>query len=478
MNEFLADFTPYFEPVAIVVSTGIIVSGVIQNFVYLVQLVFAVVSLRRNPPMESKGIMWTTLSEVSRPISILVPAYNEELTIIESVRSMLALHYPEFEVIVINDGSTDETLKVLIEAYDLIPMERIFQTVVEHEPIVGVYGSRRYPNLVVVDKENGGSKADAMNAGINVSRMPIFCAIDADSILEADALLRAVQPFIEDPDRVVAVGGTIRIINGCRVKSGRVTEVRLPKSLIARFQTIEYLRAFLIGRLGWKQLDALMLISGAFGIFRRDIASAVGGYDRDSLGEDLEIITKFHCYLREKKQDYRIEFVAEPVCWTEVPVSLKVLATQRIRWQRGAMQTFFKYRKMLFNPRYGRIGFIGMGHMLVADILGPIFEFLGYLLLPVFWATGLIDWEYLAAFFALAVFFGVFFSIGSLIIEELELHRYPGARNLVELAFLAVIENFGYRQINSYWRIVGLWRHFRRAESVWVPVPRAGFETE
>ena len=341
-----------------------------------------------------------------------------------------------------------------------------------HRPIRGLYSSPITARLFVVDKENGG-KADAMNAGINVSRAPIICAIDGDSILEPDALLRTVEPFVLDPEHTIAVGGTIRIANGSRIEAGRVTSVHLPKRILPLFQVVEYLRSFLLARLAWSRIESLLLISGAFGVFRRAEVVAVGGFTPGSLGEDLDLILKLHRHMIDSGKDYRIEFIPEPVCWTEAPESLKVLGRQRSRWQFGALECFFRYRSMLFNPRYGRIGFLGFGQMLLVDVLGPIMEVLGYILMPLFWLLGILALDYLLAFTALVFTYGVCISVCSLILEEIELRRFPKARDLAVLTAAAVLENFGYRQLNNFWRIRGWWQYLR-GKPVWGEMPRSG----
>ncbi len=468
--QILNDIRPFAYWAAILV----IGLGLVQNAIYALQLVAAYTILRRRAPVAGNVSAWWRYSEGTVPVTLLVPAYNEEVTIVESTRSMLALHYPNFEVIVINDGSNDGTLKAVIDAFGLKKVHRAFEESIETEPIRGVYSSPRYPKLVVVDKVNGGGKADALNAGINVSRCPLFCAVDADSLLESDSLLRVVQAYADDPERVVAIGGTIRLANGCAVRAGRITKINLPTNLLAMFQTVEYLRAFLMGRLGWSKVNALMLISGAFGIFRRDIAIEVGGYSTDMVGEDLEIIIKFHRHMREQKRDYEIHFVPDPVCWTIVPEDLRSLGIQRRRWQRGALEAFFKHARMTCNPRYGRAGVLGFGNILIADVLAPPVEVLGYFLMPLFWLTGLLSWELFAAYLAVTFAFGVFISVGSLILEEMELKRFPRSSDLVLLTAAAVLENFGYRQINNLWRVGGWWQFLRKAEG-WGEMTRKGF---
>lgn len=474
MNIDTVNLIGFIESVALPVSTVIMGITLTQNFIYVIQLFVAFSALKDRLRVRGPAEAWKLMSETTMPISLLVPAYNEEATLVESVRSILALHYPNFEVIVINDGSKDQTLEKIIEAFELHPIRRSYQEEVPHKKIREVYGSSKTPNLTVVDKENGG-KSDALNAGINLSRFPLFCAVDADSLLETDALLRAVQPFAEDPRRVVAVGGTVRIANGCRVRAGRIEAVDLPNDIIPLFQVVEYLRSFLMARLAWSRINALMMVSGAFGIFRRQTSIEVGGYDVNTVGEDMELIVKFHRHLREKKVDYEIRFVPDPVCWTEVPSSLRILSRQRIRWQRGSLETFFKHLRMLGNPRYGIAGTLGFPHILLIDVLGPPAELIGYFLIPAFWLMGSLSGEFFMAYIALISVFGVFVSVGSLILEELELKRYPRPRQLVLLTLVATIENFGYRQINNLWRMVGYWQFLTGRKGKWGEMVRSGF---
>ena len=460
---------------ATAIAWVVIATGLLQTLFYLVQLCFAAVSLSQRPPATGASQLWQRYAEQAPPIAVLAPAYNEEVTVVASVTSLLALHYPDFEVIVINDGSKDATLRRLIDHFDLWPVERFHDVTVDHRPIRGLYASERLPRLLVIDKINGG-KSDALNAGINLARAPLFCSMDADSILESDALLRAVRPFVDEPDKMVAVGGTIRLANGCRIEGGRVTKVCLPRNFLALVQIMEYLRAFLMARLALSRMQALTVISGAFGLFRRRLVLEVGGYSHGTVGEDMELVVKLHRHMREHGRPYRVEFIPEPVCWTEAPEDLAVLGRQRARWQRGALETFFKHRDMLFNPRYGRIGFVGFGQILVTDVIGPFVEVAGYVLVPVLWLSGLLAVDYLLAFLAITFTFGIFVSVATLILEEVELRRFPRARDLLVLTIVAVVENFGYRQLSNFWRVRGVWQFFRKHEG-WGQMTRKGFQT-
>lgn len=452
----------------------IVASGLIQVLLYIVQLVFAGWALHKRPAIVTSGGLWQQYGDVAPRIAIIAPAYNEGVTIEQSVKALMALHYPDFEVIVVNDGSKDDTLQVLIDIFGVKPVQRYHEVAVENKPIRGIYANPDLPRLVVVDKVNGG-KADAMNAGINVARSPLVCVIDADTLLEPDALLRVVQPFVEDPVRTIGVGGTIRIANGCKVVGGRVVGADLPRNFLALVQTVEYLRAFLMARLGLSQMRTLLIISGAFGLFKRSAAIAVGGFSQKTVGEDMELVVKLHRHFRDRRLPYRVRYVPEPVSWTEAPEDLKILGNQRSRWQRGSLETFFKHRDMFLNPKYGRVGFVGMGQVFVVDVMGPLVEVAGYLLIPMLWLLGLIAFDFVLAFMAVVFTFGVFVSVASLVLEEVQLRRLPRARDLAILTAVAMLENLGYRQLNNLWRVRGWWQFVRKSEG-WGEMTRKGFQ--
>ncbi|MES2664139.1 MAG: glycosyltransferase [Pseudomonadota bacterium] len=471
IKNFVQEYQLWFQ----VFSWSIFAVGLIQNFVYALQLPAAWMELRRYSQAEDTESSWQLLiSDISMPITLIVPAYNEEATIVGNVYSMLAVKYPDMEVIVVNDGSKDKTLQVLIENFSLKPIVRAHELAVPHAPVRQVYGSEIHAGLLVIDKENGLGKADASNAGINFSRNPLFCVVDADSLLEVEALLSSVRPFIEDSQNMVAVGGTIRVLNGCTIKNGQVISADLPKRFLPLVQSMEYIRAFLMARLAWSRWGMLSIISGAFGIFNRNISIEVGGFSHNTVGEDYELVTKMHRHLRDQKRPYTMRYVPEPVCWTEAPETLAILGNQRKRWQRGALEVFFKHKDMLLNPKYGKVGMIGFTNNFLIDVLGPITEVLGYLMIPIFWMLGALNTDFIIAYMALFFLFGVFISVCTLILEELELRRTAKASDLVMLAFMAIIENFGYRQLNNFWRLVGWWQ-FLRKEKGWGVMVRKGF---
>ena len=445
----------------------------VQSVIYLAQLIVAFLELRQHHHRVSRTDPWWMLtSGVALPISILVPAYNEEETIVENVRSMLALHYPDFEVIVINDGSKDHTLAVLIEALGLQKLERVWHADVPHQEIRGLYGNPRHPRLLVVDKVNGG-KSDALNAGINLARCPLFCAVDADSLLDHDSLLQVMRPFIEEPEEMVAVGGRICIVNGCTVRAGQVVDIALPTRPLALLQSIEYIRAFLIARLAWSRLGAMLIISGAFGLFKRSAAVQVGGYSHDTVGEDMEIVVKLHRQCCDRGVKYQMRFVADSVCWTQAPETFGVLRRQRTRWQRGMMQSLAKHRVMVGNPKYGPVGTVGMSYFLLFDIVGPVVELAGLLLVPISCYLGVVTPHFFLAWLALTFTYGVFLSASALLLEMM-VTRTTRARDLALLTMSAVLENFGYRQLNNLWRIEGIWQ-FLTGKQGWGTMERTKF---
>jgi cellulose synthase/poly-beta-1,6-N-acetylglucosamine synthase-like glycosyltransferase len=414
-------------------------------------------------------------SPVTPPVSVLVPAYDEEPTIVESVHSLLALRYPEHEVIVVNDGSGDATLERLRDAFDLVPVRKALRVVVPTAPIRGVYVSRRHRHLWVVDKENGG-KADALNAGVNASRYPYVLAIDADAILEEDSLLRVVRPVVAEPDVVVATGGIVRIANGCRISDGRVVDVRLPKSRLATLQVLEYFRAFLIGRVGWSRMNALLIVSGAFGLFRRSLVEEVGGYSSETVGEDIELVVRLHRHLRERDEPYRIEFVPDPVCWTEAPETMRQLARQRRRWHRGLGETLWRHRRLAGNGRYGTLGTAAVPYFLLFEFLGPIVEVLGLPAVVAWWLLGDLSAVFVVAFLVVAILLGVVLSLAALTLEEHSFRRHRDGRDIVRLVGFSVVENVGYRQIVSFWRFVAFFDLVRRRGD-WGEMRRKGFTT-
>ena len=440
------------------------------NCGYLALNLLSLVTIQRYLDAHSLDDLPRPYSGFEPPVTIIVPAYNEEATIGASVRSMLQLNYPEYEVVVVNDGSRDGTLDALQREFALVPFPEAYWRRIEAKPLRGIYRSTLHPSLRVIDKENGG-KADALNVGINAARYPLFCGVDADSILERDSLRRVVEPFLEDP-LTVASGGTVRIANGCEVEGGFMTRIGLPSNPLALLQVVEYLRAFLFGRLGWAPMNAVLIISGAFGVFRREAVVAAGGYSHDTIGEDMELVVRLHLKHRLEGKPYRIHFVPDPICWTEAPESLRVLKNQRVRWQRGLAESLTRNLALLFHPRGGAPGWLAFPFMAVFEWWGPMIEVAGYVFMLLAYAFGLVSGEALVVFLLVAFGFGLLLSVSALLLEEVSFQIYPGLKPLPVMLATALFENLGYRQLNSAWRLWGLLRWMFGAKGGWGQMKR------
>jgi cellulose synthase/poly-beta-1,6-N-acetylglucosamine synthase-like glycosyltransferase len=414
-------------------------------------------------------------SPLTMPISMVVPAYNEGPVIVDSVRSLLGARYPTLEVVVVNDGSSDDTLQQLIDAFSLVQSARVPVARLETAEVRRILVSPDDDRLVVIDKANGG-KPDAINAALCYARYPLFCTIDADTLVEDDALLRLVRPFQVEPD-TIACGGIVRVVNGCTVEGSRVVDVHMPRRLIENVQVVEYLRAFLAGRTGWAKLGALLIISGAFGVFRRDLAVAAGGYDTTTVGEDAEFVVRLHRYCRDHGLPYKVSFLADPVCWTEVPRTFRMLCRQRNRWHRGLIETLIRHRGMLGRRRYGIVGLVGMPYFVLFEALGPLVETFGYAVAAVSLALGLIDGSVALMLLILSLTYGLVLSFGALIVEEHAFRRYRSWRCVGRMVVAAVVENFGYRQASNFVRAWAFVTLLRRPSNRWGEMQRTGFET-
>ncbi len=459
------------------IDTLVLLYFLALNFVYgmLISLsVYELVARMASRLPEFDNIFLS--QESSPPISILVPAFNEEASIVDSVRALMQLIYPSLNVIVINDGSTDETLQRLKERFELVPTDLVVRRDVQTQPVKMIYHSSVESRLIVVDKENGG-KADALNVGINAARSPLVCCVDSDTILDRKALLRMIEPFLYYDDQVIAVGGTVRLANGCKVKDGIIEEVTLPKSWLARFQIVEYLRAFLFGRMGYNRLGGNLIISGAFGLFARDKLVEAGAYQEGSIGEDMELVVRLHKSLIKKKEKYRIVFLPDPVCYTEAPESLKILGKQRDRWHRGLSDTMMRHKEMLFNPAYGNIGLVVFPIYFFFEFLGPVVELFGYIYFIYILLFGGVDVNFTLLFFIVAICGGFLLSLQSIILDALSFNIYKGAKVRAGLILAAWLENFGYRQITLFYRLRGLFK-FITGEKSWGTMSRKGFEKE
>ncbi|UOQ84286.1 glycosyltransferase family 2 protein [Gracilibacillus salinarum] len=412
------------------------------------------------------------------PISVLVPAFNEELTVKENVRSLLALHYPEHEVIVVNDGSSDDTVGVLIEEFKLKYYKPTFiKDTVPTSKVKGIYYNPAFPNLYLVDKENGG-KADALNAGINLAHYSLVSSIDADSLLESDALVRIARKYMENPEEYVAIGGNVRIANGCKISDGMVKKVNLPKKLLPMLQTVEYMKAFLGGRIGWSEVNGLIIVSGAFGVFKKDYIVKVGGYRGGYPGEDMNIIIKLHRYMLDNKLPYKIDFCPDAVCWTQAPDTFKILGSQRKRWGRGNLKNMLEEGMYMFmRPKYKIMGLLTIPYNIIFETLSPYFRITGFLALVGYGLLEMSGWTILGVFMLINVLYGTLLGIGALLIEEMAFQRYPRVRDYFKMVFYTILMFFGYRQLGILWRFLG---HidFMRKNNTWGTMTRTSWNDD
>lgn len=447
-------------------------------------------------------------SPFTPPLSIIVPAYNEEKTIVESMKSLLKLKFPRLEIIIVNDGSKDGTLDVIKDAFNMKRIDVNYIEKITTARVRGYYVAKggqagHVQRFVLIDKENGG-KADALNAGINASFCPYFVSIDADSIIDEAALLQAFRSVLDHQD-IVAIGGQVAIVNSSEVSGGQVIKPRLSRNWIVRFQIVEYLRSFTMGRTALSRLRSVLIISGVFGIFKKDFVQKIGGYLTSNLTskiayeytgekvetvcEDMEIIVRIQRYIKEKKLRYRIAYVPHPLAWTEAPEVLNSLSKQRNRWHRGLIETMIYHRKMLFNKNYGRIGFFAFPYFFFFELLGAPIEFLGYLTLPILFYLDNLNYFYLFLFTIVAIIYGIFISVLSVVMSAWpektaetdlagkSLIYYQDLREIITLAIFAVLENLGYRQLTVWWRIKAT-RDFFKGKKGWEKFERTGFTSK
>ncbi|MDB5025155.1 MAG: glycosyl transferase family 2 [Mucilaginibacter sp.] len=458
---------------------GILLYSIIMMICYVLIGAFSVGETRSYLNKNSFTDYRVLASSTEAPsMSILAPAYNEAPSIVENVRSLLSLHYNNLEVIVINDGSKDDSLERLINAYDLYKVDFFVNHQLKTKPVRGVYKSRNpvYRKLVVADKENGG-KADALNVGVNIATHDYFVCIDADCILEQDALLKLAKPFLENStQRVIAAGGVVRIANGCEIEDGRLVKVNLPKQFLPRVQTIEYIRAFLLTRMAWTRLNGLLLISGAFGAFEREIVIKCGGYNSNIVGEDMELVVRMRRYMEESNEPYRVSFIPDPLCWTEAPATFKILGRQRNRWTRGTIETLRLHKKMFFNPRYGLLGMLSYPYWLFFEFLAPIVEFVGTVGLVIYCIAGSVNWAALLIMVGV-ISIGILYSIFAILMEVLTYNQYKQRKDILRLVLVAILEPIIFHPFVVWSAIRGNFDLLRKHNG-WGEMTRQGFAGE
>jgi len=419
-------------------------------------------------------------SDIAPSVSILAPAYNEGKNVVDNVRSLMSLHYANLEIIIINDGSKDDTLEKLIENFQLKLVRFALDYKIPCNEIRGVYKSenKAFQKLIIIDKVNGG-KADALNAGINIASNDLITSIDVDCILESDAILKMVKPFVEETDKkVIASGGVIRVANNCDVGIGKINMVRFPDKLLAGFQVLEYSRAFILGRMAWSKMNGLLLISGAFGMFNKELVIRVGGYDRSTVGEDMELVVRMRKYMHDNNQgNYVVSFIPDPLCWTEVPDSVKILGRQRNRWTRGTMDTLYIHKEMFFNPKYKRLGMLSYPYWFFFEWLAPYVELIGLLYFALLVYLGMVNWVFFLTLLTLVYSFAFMLTLFSIFFEEAAFNAYKRKTDILKMIGLALLEPFIYHPLVVYWAIKGNISYFK-GEKGWGKMERTGFSTK
>ena len=447
---------------------------ILLSIIYIVQLIMSFVKVRKNDKArQSNDFGRYVESENLLPISLLIPAYNEEENIVSNIKSLLKIDYPLFEIVVVNDGSTDRTHDKIVESFGLYKIESAVRTSIPTKDVRGVYYNIEYPNLIYVDKENGG-KSDALNAGINISSYPLFACLDADSRIEPDALLKLSIEFLKNTDTIVA-GGLVRIANGFKIRDGRVSGFSMPEKMVERFQIVEYYRSFLSGRVSWGATNSMLIVSGAFGVFKKQAVIEVGGYKTNTIGEDMEIVVRLLRYMRSHKRKYKIIFCEDSVCWTQGPMSVADIRSQRRRWQIGLFDTLISHKGLFLNPRYGMIGLMAIPYNWIFELFGAVVESLGYVIIPFSLLMGELNMFFFTMYFLLAVMLGVILSIGSLILEQYTRKSVMSAKQCLSLSLYAILENFGYRQLITVFRLEGILK-YRKLRKTWGKIKRKEIE--
>lgn len=466
----------WYKAIMDLLTYGILVYSSALVIFYFFIAIFSIVEIRAYLRKNSfSDFRLLAASEHLPGISILAPAYNEELNIIENVRSMLSIHYNVLELVVINDGSKDASLEKLIQAYDLFKEDRKIIQKIPTKKIRGIYKSRNpvFKKLIVVDKENGG-KADALNVGVNIATFEYIVCVDVDCILEQDSLLKMIKPFLDETKvRVIASGGVIRVANDCNIKDGKLVQVRLPSKFLARVQTVEYIRAFLLGRMAWSRLNGLLLISGAFGAFDKDIVLKCGGYNVKTVGEDMELIVRMRRYMEEHGIPYKVTFIPDPLCWTEVPSDYKILGRQRNRWTRGTIETLRMHKKMFFNPKYKLLGLLSYPYWFFFEFLAPVIEVAGMFIFIILAIFGLVQWESFFILFLCILLFGFLYSVFAILMEVLTYNQYKTTRDISTLMLTAFLEIFTFHPF-VVWSAVNGNIDYLRKKNTWGEMTRTG----
>ncbi|MEG0261143.1 MAG: glycosyltransferase [Lysinibacillus sp.] len=459
IHTFFGQFITFYMVLVILVYTGM--------------LLFAVNHFRKGMKIDKYVVDEGNLDMLySKPVSIIVPAYNEEAGIVGTVSSLLSLQYPQFEIIIVNDGSNDGTKSTLIEHFKMEKISRSIRAVLQTEPIEDIYESTMHPNITLINKVNGG-KADALNVGINVSNFPYFCSIDGDSILETTSLLRVMEPIISSNDEVIAAGGSVRIANNFDIQRGSIINTAISSNPFVIMQIIEYIRAFFMGRIALSKHNLVLIISGAFSVFSKKWVIAAGGYSVKTVGEDMELVVRLHRYVKEKELNKKIQFIPDPVCWTEAPENMPDLRKQRRRWHQGLIGSLWMHKRMTFNPKYGKIGMISFPYFWFIEFFGPLIELGGYIYILISFMVGNLFLHSAIIMTALFVLYGVLLSVCSILLEAWGLNSYPRVKDVVKLLLYSLTETFWYRPLTILFRLEGIW-YFITKQNNWGQLERRG----
>lgn len=470
MKHFLDHFFDSYQSVVFVYCCAVYaIYSLLTFFSYLSILA----NMRRNRIREKLVLIQSPLTP---GISIITGAFNEEMTIISNVRSLLNMNYPLFEVIIVNDGSTDKTLEKLIQEFTLTEVEFAYNYFIPSSQIQRIFKSENpaCSSLLVIDKINGGCKADAINAGINASSYPYFLNTDVDCILDNDTLIQLIQPFVDDEKRVIATGATLRMVNTCVVDSGVLVEAKVPKEILPIFQEIEYIRSFVLGKMGWNLINAIPNVSGGLGMFDKEIVIKTGGYDPNSFGEDMDMLMRMSKYMLETKQEYAIRYIPQSLCWTEGPSTLKVLKRQRIRWGRGLYQIFSNYYKLLFNPKYKMLGMVVLPYNFIFEFCAPLVELLGIICYIYLIISHLINWPFALILLLFVYSFSVLITLLSIVWDQLVIRRYR-FKEVFKLCLFVFLEPIIYHPLVMIFALIGYGNQFLKMKSHWGHMERKGF---
>ncbi len=442
------------------IEFGIFLYFVLLNSFYLILYFLSIpVLYRRFQEIKSEDLNQLLSSDSAPPIAIIMPLYNEKKMILSSVRAALDVNYRHIDIIVVNDGSTDDTLEILRQNYQLIEVPHAFARTLQTEPVKGYYKSLTHSNLLVIDKVNGG-REDSLNAGLNACLAPFCLLIDGDSLVEPDICQRMMRPFLSQPD-TIAIGGTLRLSNGCVIREGKVAEVHLPHSFWALMQVIDYMRTFLFGRIGWSRLGGQYLISGGFGLYKKEALLEAGGFHKVLAG-DLDLTLRLHATKKEKKEPYFIDYITDALVWTDVPSTYAALRKQRERWQRSIVDVCWSLKYLLFNPKYGRVGFIHMPYLVFGELGGAFVEGFGYCYIIFAAIAGILNTDFIVFFILLAWGFALALTLFSLLMDMLSFRKTRSFKDTLKILGISLIENIGYRQLNVLWRIEGCVRFFTK----------------